>query len=159
MLTFEEGTLRQENGVLAEVADVSGKSTMSKLKGAVVAAGKVRNGLEIGNGVFIKYTGPYPNGKQPRTLSAWLKQTAADPKWQSAVFYGAKGDAERTLFGIVGGAVWKCAVGVPGSIHRLRQTRRGTITASLTMGQRFGITSMQRWSPRSPKCSTQLRDH
>ena len=104
ILTFENDTLRRENNVLAEVADLSGKGLVGKVKGALVVAGKVGNGLELGNDRYLEIKGEFPSGKQSRTFAAWFKQTESEPRLQFALTQGA-GDPERG-FGIQAFGVW-----------------------------------------------------
>ena len=104
ILTFENDTLRRKNDVLTEVADLSGRGLVGKIKDAVVVPGKVGNGLELGDGRNFKVAGDFPMGKEPRTMAVWLKQTEAN-RSGCALFYGKVTDASG--FGIYGGNVWK----------------------------------------------------
>ena len=89
ILTFENDTLRRENNVLAEVADLSGKGLVGKVEGALVVAGKVGNGLELGDDRYLEIKGEFPSGKQSRTFAAWFKQTENEPRLQFALTQGS----------------------------------------------------------------------
>jgi hypothetical protein len=103
VLTFEEDTLRRENGKLVTVADLSGKGHAVTVHDAVVVEGRVGKGLEFGDGRYVEVQGPFLTGNQPRTFAVWMKATERHARY--AFMQGP--DRPHEGFGIAAPNIWK----------------------------------------------------